>query len=193
MKRLQKHEKITFSYLARYETWKLSHNYNPNYTGSCPGMETAGASKIFSSSKEKHGRYYAAFYGDGDSKAYPAVRDIFGPTKSIRKFECAGHYQKCAGSKLLNLKTKNTKGLGGKVKLTNSKTDSTQNYFDIALRSHVGKLAATKSACMASMYHICDYQNNCPNLMINSISIKRLNKKTPTTTKPKKLTNRLMG
>ena len=48
-----------------------------------PGIQTAGANKIFSSSKEKHGRYYTSFYGHSDSKACPAVKDIYGPTKLI--------------------------------------------------------------------------------------------------------------
>ena len=68
--------------------WKLSHNFNLNYTGSSPGMETAGATKIFSSSKEKHGLYYTSFHGDGGSKAYPVVKDRYGPAKPIKKFEC---------------------------------------------------------------------------------------------------------
>ena len=38
-----------------------------------------------------------------------------------------------------------------------------QNYFGISLRSNLGNLSATtKSACMASMYHICGYHDNCP-------------------------------
>ena len=37
-----------------------------------------------------------------------------------------------------------------------------QNCFGIALRSNVGNLAFMKSACMASMYHICGYHDNCP-------------------------------
>ena len=67
-------------------------------------METAGATKIFSSPKEKHGLYYTSFYGDGDSKAYATVKDIDGPTKPIKKFKCVGHYQKRVGSRLRNLK-----------------------------------------------------------------------------------------
>ena len=66
---------------ARYETLQLSHGCNLNYIGSSPGMETAGATKIFSSSKEKHGLYYTSFYGDGDSKAYHAVKDVYGLSK----------------------------------------------------------------------------------------------------------------
>ena len=45
---------------ACYEIWKLSHNYNLNHTDSSPEMETTGATKIFSSSKEKHGLYYTS-------------------------------------------------------------------------------------------------------------------------------------
>ena len=52
MQRLNKYEKkIATSDPARYETWKLSHNCNLNFTGSSPGMETGGATKTFSSSK----------------------------------------------------------------------------------------------------------------------------------------------
>ena len=97
---------FTSSDSARYETWKLSHNCNLNCTGSFSGMETAGATKIFSSSKEKYGLYYTSFYGDGDSKAYPAVKDIYGPSKPGKTFECHGHYQKRVDSRLRNLKKK---------------------------------------------------------------------------------------
>ena len=51
--------------------------------------------------------------------------------------------------------------MGGKGKLTNTKIDTMQNYFGIALRSNVGNFAAMKSTCLASIY-ICDYHNNCP-------------------------------
>ena len=170
MQRLHTYEKNTSFDPARYETWKLSHNCNFNYTrnfnytGSFPGFETAGTTKIFSSSKENHELYYSSFYGDGDSKAYP-VKYIYGPSEPIKKFECVGHYQKRVGLGLRNLKKKkntHTKGLRGKGKLTNTKVDTVQNYYNIALCLNVGNLAATKSACMASMYHICGYHNNCP-------------------------------
>ena len=65
-------------------------------------METAGATKIFSSSKEQPGLFYNSFYGNGD-KAYPAVHDIYGPIKLIKKFECVSYYQKCVGSRLRHL------------------------------------------------------------------------------------------
>ena len=89
---------------ARYDIWKLSHNCNLNYTGSSRGMETAGATKIFSSSKEKHALYYNSFYGDGGSNAYSPAKYMYGSTKPIKKFECVGLYQKRVGSRLRNLK-----------------------------------------------------------------------------------------
>ena len=39
----------------------------------------------------------------------------------------------------------------------NTKIDTMQNCFDIALCSNVGNLAAMKPACMASTYHICGH------------------------------------
>jgi len=71
-----------------HELWKLSHNCNLNYTGSSPAMETAGALKIFGRSVEKHGLYYTEFYGDGDSKAFPAVQHIYGDEKPMKNSWC---------------------------------------------------------------------------------------------------------
>ena len=90
-------KKITPSDLVGYETCKLPHNCNLNYTGSPPGMKTAGATNIFSSLKEKHELYYTSFYGDGDTNAYPAVKDIYCPSKPVKEFECVRYYQKHVG------------------------------------------------------------------------------------------------
>ena len=72
-------------------------------------METAGATKAFSLSKERHRLYYTSFYRDSDSKAYPAAKEIYSPNKPIKRFECVGHYQKRVGSMLHNLKKKHKK------------------------------------------------------------------------------------
>ena len=37
-----------------------------------------------------------------------------------------------------------------------------KNYYGIALRSSLSNLVAMKSACMASIYHICGYHDNRP-------------------------------
>ena len=65
---------------------KLAHTCNLNCTGSSRGMETTGATKIFGLSKEKHGLYCASIYGDSDNKPDAAVKDIYDPTKPIKKF-----------------------------------------------------------------------------------------------------------
>ena len=58
-------------------------------------MEKAGTVKIFSSSKTKHKLCYTSFYGDGDSKSFSAVKDVYGPNKPVTKR---------VGSRLRNLK-----------------------------------------------------------------------------------------
>ena len=63
-------------------------------------METAGATKIFSSSNEKHGLYYTYFYGNGNSRTYLAVKYIYGSSKPVKKLERVSHYQKRVGSRL---------------------------------------------------------------------------------------------
>lgn len=153
-------EKIAKINPNRYQLWKASHKCNLNYEGSSPAMECAGATTIFGRSVEKYGLYYTSFYGDGDSKAYPAVKDIY-ENKTIVKRECIGHYQKRVGCRLRKLK-KNTKGLGGRGKLTDAKIDTLQNYFGIALRNNKGNLNQMIKACKASMYHVAGYHENCP-------------------------------
>ena len=50
-----------------------------------------------------------SFNGYGDSKAYSAVKDIYSPTKPIKKCECVSHYQKRVSLRFCNLKTKQNK------------------------------------------------------------------------------------
>ena len=47
-------------------------------------------------------------------------------------------------------------------KLTDTKTDTTQNYFGVSLRLNVGNLAGMKSPCIASMDHIYGYHDHFP-------------------------------
>ena len=145
----------------RYEEWKATHKCSLNYTGSSPNMEKVGAENIFKRSVKKRGLYYTSFYGDGDSKSFPAVENVYEPKRKVAKKECIGHYQKRVGTRLRKLK-KNTKGLGGKKRLTDAKIDTLQNYFGIALRQNIGNLDAMVKGCMASMYHVAGHHESCP-------------------------------
>ena len=46
--------------------------------------------------------------------------------------------------------------------MTNTKIDTLQNYFGIALRQNIGNLEAMTNAIMASLFHVSDYHANCP-------------------------------
>ena len=106
-------------------------------------MEKIGAVKIFECSIEKYSLRYTDFYGDGDSKSFSAVEKVYGDDKLSKK-ECIGHYQMTVGNRLRKLRKE--KRLGGKHRLTNTKIDTLQNYFVIALRQNIGNLEAMTNA-----------------------------------------------
>ncbi|GFV53845.1 uncharacterized protein TNCV_4208961 [Trichonephila clavipes] len=116
-------------------------------------METVGVYRIFERSEANRSLRYTSYYGDGDSKAFNNVKDIYG-YDSVVKYECIGHVQKRVGSRLRKLK-KCTKGLGGKGKLTDKFIDTLQNYFGIAIRSNVGNLSNMQTAVIAAFFHCC--------------------------------------
>ncbi|GFU50554.1 uncharacterized protein TNCV_4884171 [Trichonephila clavipes] len=101
-------------------------------------MEAFGAFRIFERSLIQRDLQYTDYYGDGDSKGFLQVKDIYGEN-SVTKLECIGHIKIRVGSRLRKLK-KNTKGLGGKGKLTDKFIDKLQNYYGIAIHSNVGCL-----------------------------------------------------
>ena len=82
-------------------------------------MEVAGATTIFGRSMEKHNLRYTQFYGDGDSKNYEKVKNLYTDVV-VEKFECVGHVQKRLGNRL---RKKEVKGLGGKKRLTDEIID----------------------------------------------------------------------
>ncbi|GFX00025.1 uncharacterized protein TNCV_3080211 [Trichonephila clavipes] len=61
--------------------------------GSSGSMEALGALRIFERSLIKRGLQYTEYYGDGDSKGFLQVKDIYGEN-SVTKLECIGHIQK---------------------------------------------------------------------------------------------------
>ncbi|GFY09522.1 uncharacterized protein TNCV_4322011 [Trichonephila clavipes] len=125
-----------------------------NYNGSFGNMEAVGAFRIFERSLIKRDLQYTEYYGEGDSKGFLQVKDIY-----VTKLECIGHIQKRVGSRLRKLK-KNTKGLGGKGKLTDKFIDKLHNYYGIAIHSNVGCLEKMQSAVIAASFHCCSSNQN---------------------------------
>ena len=117
-------------------------------------MEHEGAKRIFGRSVSIYGLQYNEFYGDGDSKSFAAVEHVYEKDHGVvvEKKECVGHVQKRLGTALRKLK-KETKGLGGKGKLTDNMIDKLQNYYGIAIRSNSGNLKAMESDVVASLWH----------------------------------------
>ncbi|GFW53131.1 uncharacterized protein TNCV_3293781 [Trichonephila clavipes] len=130
----------------------VSH-FCKNHKGSASNMETVGAYRIFERSEANRSLRYTSYYGDGDSKAFNNVKDIYG-YDSVVKYEFIGHVQKRVGSRLRKLK-KSTKGLGRKGKLTDKFIDTLQNYFGIAIWSNVGNLSNMQTAVIAAFFHCC--------------------------------------
>ncbi|XP_055943287.1 uncharacterized protein LOC129972975 [Argiope bruennichi] len=123
------------------------------HTGSSGAMEPLGAYRIFERSADMRKLQYIKFYGDGDSKGYDAVKDVYGKD-SVTKYECIGHIQKRVGTRLRKLKSKQ-KGLGGRGKLTDTFIDKLQNYYGIAIRSNVNDLEGMQKAVIAAFFHCC--------------------------------------
>ncbi|GBO19237.1 hypothetical protein AVEN_8547-1 [Araneus ventricosus] len=73
------------------------------YKGSSGNMESVGAFRIFERSVMKRELQYTEYYGDGDSKAFLKVKDIYGED-TVTKLECIGHVQKRVGSRLRKFK-----------------------------------------------------------------------------------------
>ena len=82
---------------------KITKKIQANCRGSAPGMETEGAIRIFDRSVQKHDACY--HYGDGDSKSYEKVQNIYNG-KHVIKYECIGHYQKRVRSVFENCEQK---------------------------------------------------------------------------------------
>ena len=122
--------------------WREGHVCNFNYHGSAGNMETVGTKRIWERSIKINKLRYTKFYGDGDSKSYSNVCDVY-PGVKVEKLECVGHVQKRVGCRLRNLKKKE-KGLGGRGKLTNNTIDRLQKYYGIATRQNIGELKICK-------------------------------------------------
>ncbi len=116
--------------------WEAEHKgkCKANYSGSSASMETLGVKKIFGRSQEKYKLQYTEYFGDGDSKGFSEVQDMYSEENvEVVKKECVGHVQKRVGTLI----------------------DRLQNHYGIAIRSNVGNLEAMKKAIHASLMHCC--------------------------------------
>ena len=75
-------------------------------------MESEGAVEVFARSAEARNLIYKTYVGDGDSKAYSAVRDSmpYEPLIYIEKEKCNSHITKSMGTDLRSI-VKNYKGI----------------------------------------------------------------------------------
>ncbi|GFX70517.1 uncharacterized protein TNCV_874911 [Trichonephila clavipes] len=108
-----------------------------NYVGSSGAMEIQGASKIFQRSLSLHNARYITYLGDGDCKAFDAVKkkNIYGNEYPIEKLECIGH---C---------------LSGKNRLTEHEIDNLQSYYGSAIRRNHSSVQNMRQAIWAIFLH----------------------------------------
>ncbi|GBL81697.1 hypothetical protein AVEN_93476-1 [Araneus ventricosus] len=81
------------------------------HIGSSGSMEVVGVYRMFERSEKMRNLLYLKYFGDGDSKSYDNVKDIYGKD-SVKKLEYIGHIQKRVGT-IRKLKV-NTKVWEGK-------------------------------------------------------------------------------
>ncbi|GFW58694.1 uncharacterized protein TNCV_378771 [Trichonephila clavipes] len=133
-----------------------------NYVGSSGAMEIQGASKIFQRSLSLHNARYITYLGDGDCKAFDAVKkkNIYGNEYPIEKLECIGHVMKCMGTRLRRLKAQlkgqilsGGKCLSGKNRLTEHEIDNLQSYYGSATRRYHSSVQNMRQAIWAIFLH----------------------------------------
>ena len=91
-----------------YKTLK-KHKCTMNHEGSAPKKELDGVVKTLERFTSKHNLRYSDYCGDGDTKCFSTVKDIYDGI-TVSKKECIGHVQKRVGNRLRKLK-KSVKGL----------------------------------------------------------------------------------
>ena len=70
-----------------YAHWREGHVCNFNYHRSAGNMETVGTKRIWERSIKINKLRYTKFYGDGDSKSYSNVCDVY-PGVKVEKLVC---------------------------------------------------------------------------------------------------------
>ncbi|GFT23519.1 uncharacterized protein TNCV_2017501 [Trichonephila clavipes] len=157
-----------------------------NYVRSNEAIEIQGASKIFQRSLSLHNARYITYLGDGDCKAFDAVRkkNIYGNEYPIKKLECIGHVMKRMGTRLRRLKAQlkgqilsDGKCLSGKNRLTEHEIDNLQSYYGSAIRRNHSRICGKLSGpffCIS--YQLMNVLNMgfVPSGKIHGVDLKRL-------------------
>nr|XP_022916276.1 uncharacterized protein LOC111426132 [Onthophagus taurus] len=151
---------------AEYEEWKQEHECFANHTGSAGKMEVEGMQEMFQRSVELRAVKYLHYIEDGDCKTFNCILKTNPYDIPVIKKECVGHVQKRMGTRLRALK-KNTKGLGGKGKLTGKCIDELQTYYGLAIRRNADSMEKMKAAIWATFLHKIStdekpQHENCP-------------------------------
>ncbi|GFY18426.1 uncharacterized protein TNCV_2396542 [Trichonephila clavipes] len=99
-------------------------NCNANHFGNSGSMEVSGAIEIFQSSESLHGLLCTKFLGDGDSRAYKAVKEMqpYGDTDDHGR-------------------------------LTDAEIDKLQRYYGLAIRNNTGSINSMKQVIWATYFH----------------------------------------
>ncbi|GFT64536.1 uncharacterized protein TNCV_649351 [Trichonephila clavipes] len=137
-------------------------DYKRNYVGSRGAMEIQGAIKIFQLSLSLHNARYITYLGDGDCKAFDAVKkkNIYGNEYPIKKLECIGQVMKRMGTRLRRLKAQlkgqnlsDGKCLKGKNRLTEHEIDNLQSYYGSGIRRNHSSVQNMLQAIWAIFLH----------------------------------------
>ncbi|GBM25209.1 hypothetical protein AVEN_184621-1 [Araneus ventricosus] len=111
-------------------------------------MESVGAFRIFERSVMKRELQYTEYYGDGDSKAFLKVKDIYGED-TVTKLECIGHVQKRVGSRLRKFFKKPKDSV-------EKDTVHSLSSFTASIYRIVTLVPAEKSAIPSTMRHLAN-------------------------------------
>lgn len=138
-----------------YEEWKINHanECQTNHEGSSGKMEVDGAKEMFARSEALHGIRYSSYIGDGDCKTFKGIVESH-PYENftIKKKECIDHIQKRMGTRLREVK-KETKGLGGKGKLTGKLIDELTIFYGLAIRRNVDSVDNMRKEIWTTLKH----------------------------------------
>ena len=129
------------------------HTVLDNGVKDVPAMEAEGTVNIFKRSMEKKGLRYVNFYGDGDSKSFSSVENIYSGIK-VTKYECIGHVQKRMGNRLRKMR-KTVKGLGGIGRLNDKMRDKLQNFYGISWPTN--RIRPYMSHCEIAEYYVTPF------------------------------------